>query len=333
MRPTVAPFPTARFRRLRRMSALRDLAQQHRLSTADLIWPMFVREGDGVEEPIHSMPGVVRRSVDRVVRAAVEAAELGIPAICLFPFTDASVKTDDCLEAWNPDNLTNRAVRAVKAEVPELAVMTDIALDPYNAQGHDGFVVDGVILNDETVEALVRMALAQAEAGADILGPSDMMDGRIGALRAALEAAGHSHVAIMSYAAKYASAFYGPFRDAVGASGALRGDKLTYQMHPGNSDEAMRLVERDLSEGADMVMVKPGMPYLDICRRVKDGFGVPTFAYQVSGEYAMIRAAADHGWIDGQKVMLESLLAFRRAGCDGVLTYFAPEVARLLARR
>ncbi|MBK5926483.1 porphobilinogen synthase [Rhodobaculum claviforme] len=333
MRPTVAPFPTARFRRLRRTAALRDLAQEHRLSTADLIWPVFVREGEGVEEPIASMPGVVRRSIDNVVRAAHEAAELGIPAICLFPYTDASVKTNDCAEAWNPENLTNRAVRAIKAEVPGLVVMTDIALDPYNAQGHDGFVVDGEILNDETVEALVRMALAQAEAGADILGPSDMMDGRIGALRAALEAAGHSHVAIMSYAAKYASAFYGPFRDAVGAAGALRGDKLTYQMHPGNSNEALRLVERDLSEGADMVMVKPGMPYLDICRRVKDAFGVPTYAYQVSGEYAMIRGAADNGWIDGEKVVVESLLAFRRAGCDGVLTYFAPQVARLLRAR
>ena len=332
MRPTVAPFPAARFRRLRRLGALRDLAQEHRLSTADLIWPVFVRDGDGVEEPVPSMPGVMRRSIDLVVTATVEAAELGIPAICIFPFTDASVKTDDCLEAWNPENLTNRAVRAIKAEVPELVVMTDIALDPYNAQGHDGFVVDGQILNDETVEALVKMALAQAEAGADILGPSDMMDGRIGALRAALEAAGHSHVAIMSYAAKYASAFYGPFRDAVGAAGALKGDKLTYQMHPGNSDEALRLVERDLSEGADMVMVKPGMPYLDICRRVKDAFGAPTYAYQVSGEYAMLRGAADRGWLDGQKVMLESLLSFRRAGCDGVLTYFAPEVARLLGR-
>jgi porphobilinogen synthase len=333
MHPIVAPFPTARFRRLRRTAALRDLAQEHRLSTADLIWPVFVRDGVGVEEPIPSMPGVVRRSIDNVVRAAVEAAELGIPAICLFPYTDVAVKTDDCAEAWNPENLTNRAVRAIKAEVPELAVMTDIALDPYNAQGHDGFVVNGEILNDQTVEALVKMALAQAEAGADILGPSDMMDGRIGALRAALEAAGHRHVLILSYAAKYASAFYGPFRDAVGASGALKGNKKTYQMNPGNSDEALRLVARDLAEGADMVMVKPGMPYLDICRRVKDGFGVPTYAYQVSGEYAMIRGAADRGWIDGEAAMLESLLAFRRAGCDGVLSYFAPAVARMLRGR
>ena len=333
MRPTVAAFPTARFRRLRRTNALRDLAQENRLSTADLIWPVFVRDGEGVEEPVPSMPGVMRRSVDGVVRAAEEAAGLGIPAICLFPYTDPSVKTDDCAEAWNPGNLTNRAIRAIKAAVPEIAVMTDIALDPYNAQGHDGFVVDGEILNDETVEALVKMALAQAEAGADILGPSDMMDGRIGALRAALEAAGHRHVAILSYAAKYASVFYGPFRDAVGASGALKGDKKTYQMNPANSDEALRLVQRDLMEGADMVMVKPGMPYLDICWRVKQAFGVPTYAYQASGEYAMIKGAGAQGWIDGEKAMLESLMAFRRAGCDGVLSYFAPEVARLLGGR
>jgi porphobilinogen synthase len=235
-----------------------------------------------------------------------------------------------CEEAWNPENLTNRAIRAIKAAVPDIAVMTDVALDPYNALGHDGLVVDGIILNDETVQALVRMALAQAEAGADILGPSDMMDGRIGAMRAGLEAAGHKDVAILSYAAKYASAFYGPFRDAVGASGALKGDKKTYQMNPANSDEALRLVERDLREGADMVMVKPGMPYLDICHRVKTAFGAPTFAYQVSGEYAMIMAAAQNGWIDGDAAMLESLMAFKRAGCDGVLTYFAPRVARLL---
>ncbi|MFA5538610.1 MAG: porphobilinogen synthase, partial [Gemmobacter sp.] len=239
--------------------------------------------------------------------------------------------TETCEEAWSPDNLTNRAIRAIKAEVPEVAVMTDIALDPYNINGHDGFVRDGVILNDETVGALVKMALAQAEAGADILGPSDMMDGRIGAIRAALEAAGHEGVAILSYAAKYASAFYGPFRDAVGAGTRLVGDKKTYQMNPGNSDEALRLVARDLAEGADMVMVKPGMPYLDICRRVKDAFGAPTFAYQVSGEYAMIRGAADRGWIDGEKAVAESLLAFKRAGCDGILTYFAPEVAERLA--
>ena len=330
MRPRIADCPALRFRRLRRTPALRALAQETVLSPGDLIWPLFVRDGEGVEEPVASMPGVGRLSVDLAVKAAERAAGLGIPAICLFPYTDPALKTEGCEEAWNPDNLANRAIRAIKAAVPGIAVMTDVALDPYNANGHDGLVRDGVILNDETVEALVRMALVQAEAGADILGPSDMMDGRIGAIRRALEAAGHKDVAIMSYAAKYASAFYGPFRDAVGASGALKGDKKTYQMNPANSDEALRLVERDLSEGADMVMVKPGMPYLDICRRVKDAFGAPTFAYQVSGEYAMIRGAALNGWIDGEKAMMESLLAFKRAGCDGILTYFAPEAARLL---
>ena len=276
------------------------------------------------------MPGVARLSVDRAVAAAAEAASLRIPAICLFPYTDPARKTAVCEEAWNPDNLTNRAIRAIKAEVPGVAVMTDIALDPYNVHGHDGIVAGDEILNDETVEALVRMALAQAEAGADILGPSDMMDGRIGAIRTALEAAGHTNVAILSYAAKYASAYYGPFRDAVGATGALKGDKKTYQIDPANSDEALRCVARDLAEGADMVMVKPGMPYLDICRRVKDAFGAPTFAYQVSGEYAMIKAAAERGWIDCEAAMMESLIAFKRAGCDGVLTYFAPEAARRL---
>jgi porphobilinogen synthase len=332
MRPIVAPTPTSRLRRLRSTAALRALAQENTLSVNDLIWPVFVRDGDDVREPISSMPGVDRLSVDQVVRAAEEAAHLGIPAICLFPYTDPALKTETCEEAWNPDNLANRAIRAIKAAVPEVAVMTDIALDPYNANGHDGLVRDGIILNDETIEALVKMALVQADCGADILGPSDMMDGRIGAMRAALEGAGHKDVAILSYAAKYASAFYGPFRDAVGASGALKGDKKTYQMNPANSDEALRLIARDLAEGADMVMVKPGMPYLDICHRVKATYGAPTYAYQVSGEYAMIKAAAQNGWIDGEKAMLESLMAFRRAGCDGVLTYFAPEVARILHR-
>ena len=332
MFPTQGVFPATRFRRLRRSPALRDLAQENRLSVADLIWPVFVRDGVGVAEPVASMPGVNRLSVDLVVKAAEQATGLGIPAICLFPYTDPALKTVDCAEAWNPENLCNRAIRAIKATGLPLAVMTDVALDPYNALGHDGLVRDGVVLNDETLEALARMALVQAEAGADILGPSDMMDGRIGAIRSALEATGHKDVAIMSYAAKFASAFYGPFRDAVGASGALKGDKTSYQMNPANGDEALRLVARDLAEGADMVMVKPGMPYLDICRRVKDTFGAPTFAYQVSGEYAMIKAAAGHGWIDGEAAMLESLMAFRRAGCDGVLTYFAPEVARILRR-
>ncbi len=330
MRPISAPTPIARFRRLRKSAALRNLVQENTLTVGDLIWPVFLRDGDGIREPIASMPGVERLSIDQVVLAAIEAAALGIPAICLFPYTDAAVKTEDCAEAWNPNNLTNRAIRAIKAAVPGIAVMTDVALDPYNSNGHDGLVQDGIILNDESVEALVRMALVQAESGADILGPSDMMDGRIGAIRRALEAAGHKDVAILSYAAKYASAFYGPFRDAVGASGALKGDKKTYQMNPANSDEALRLVERDLREGADMVMVKPGMPYLDICRRVKDCFGAPTFAYQVSGEYAMIMAAANHGWINGEAAMLESLMGFKRAGCDGILTYFALRVAKLL---
>jgi porphobilinogen synthase len=330
MHPSQAAFPATRFRRVRRTESLRRLTQENVLTTNDLIWPIFIRDGENIREPVMSMPGVDRLSIDLAVQAAEEAAALGIPALCLFPYTDPSVKTETCEEAWNPDNLTNRCIRAIKAAVPEIAVMTDIALDPYNSNGHDGLVRDGIILNDETVEALVRMALAQADSGADILGPSDMMDGRIGAIRAAMEAAGHKDVAILSYSAKYASAFYGPFRDAVGASGALKGDKKTYQMNPGNSDEALRLIERDLREGADMVMVKPGMPYLDICRRVKDSFGVPTYAYQVSGEYAMIRGAALNGWIDGEKAMVESLLGFKRAGCDGILTYFAPAVARLL---
>ncbi|WP_412554792.1 porphobilinogen synthase [Shimia sp. MIT1388] len=330
---TPAPFPTTRLRRTRQSAAVRGLVRQNTLTVDDLIWPVFVRDGEGVEEPIPSMPGVYRRSVDKIVEAAREAAVLGIPVICLFPYTDPALKTEDCAEAWNPDNLSNRATRAIKEAVPEIAVMTDVALDPYNINGHDGFVVDGEIVNDATVEALVKQALSQAEAGADIIGPSDMMDNRIGAIRTALEANGFQNVMLMSYAAKYASAFYGPFRDAVGASGALKGDKTTYQMDPANADEALRLVARDLSEGADMVMVKPGMPYLDICRNVKDVFGVPTFAYQVSGEYAMITGAAQNGWIDGDKAMLESLMAFKRAGCDGILTYFAPAVARKLAEK
>ncbi|MDX1786429.1 MAG: porphobilinogen synthase, partial [Roseovarius sp.] len=309
----------------------RALVAETSLGVGDLIWPVFVRSGENIEEPVPSMPGVVRRSVDRVVEAAREAADLGIPAICLFPYTDAAGRTADCAEAWNPDNLSNRATRAIKAAVPDIAIMTDVALDPYSDTGHDGFVRNDEIVNDETVEALVKQALAQAEAGVDIIGPSDMMDGRIGAIRSALESAGHKDVLLLSYAAKYASAFYGPFRDAVGASGALKGDKRTYQMDAANSDEAMRLIERDLSEGADMVMVKPGMPYLDICRRAKDMFGAPTFAYQVSGEYAMIMAAAQNGWIDGDRAMAESLMAFKRAGCDGILTYFAPAMARALA--
>jgi len=330
MNPIPAPFPAARARRLRRTPALRALVRENGLTPAQLIWPLFLTAGEGVEEPVPSMPGVSRLSLDRLLPRAEEALSLGIGAICLFPHTQPELRTEGCEEAWNPDNLTNRAIRALRQAVPSLTVMTDIALDPYNANGHDGIVKGGEILNDETVAALVRMALAQAEAGADILGPSDMMDGRIGAMRAALERAGHHNVAILSYSAKYASAFYGPFRDAVGASGRLVGDKKTYQMDPANSDEALRMVARDLAEGADMVMVKPGMPCLDVCRRVKDAFGVPVFAYQVSGEYAMLKAAAANGWLDGAQVMMESLIAFRRAGCDGILTYFAPDAARAL---
>lgn len=330
MKPIVAPFPATRLRRMRQSPALRALSRQNTLTVDDLIWPVFVMDGKDEETPVASMPGVVRRTVDRVALAAKEAQALGIPAICIFPYTGMAARTEDCAMAWDPDNLTNQAIRAIKDAAPDIAVMTDIALDPYNINGHDGFVENGEIVNDRTVEALVKMALAQAASGADILGPSDMMDGRIAAIRTALEAEAHHNVTILSYTAKYASAFYGPFRDAVGASSALTGDKKTYQMDPGNSDEALRLVARDLAEGADMVMVKPGMPYLDICRRVKDSFGVPTYAYQVSGEYAMLQAAAQNGWLDGEKVMMESLLAFKRAGCDGILTYFAPAAAKVL---
>ena len=332
MKPTLAPYPATRLRRMRRTPAMRALARQNTLTTDDLIWPVFVMDGKDDETPVASMPGVMRRTVDRVAKAAAEAQDLGIPAICIFPYTSMAARTEDCAMAWDPNNLTNQAIRAIKDVAPDIAVMTDIALDPYNINGHDGFVENGQIVNDRTVDALVKMALAQADAGADILGPSDMMDGRIGAIRNALEAEGHQNVAILSYTAKYASAFYGPFRDAVGASSALTGDKKTYQMDPGNSDEALRLVERDLREGADMIMVKPGMPYLDICRRVKDTFGVPTYAYQVSGEYAMLQAAAQNGWLEGDQVMMESLLAFKRAGCDGILTYFAPAAAKLLQK-
>ena len=268
MRPTQGSFPRTRLRRTRMSPEIRALVAETTLSVSDLIWPVFVREGEDVEEPVPSMPGVVRRSVDRIVAAAREAADLGIPAICLFPYTETHNRSSDCAEAWNPDNLSNRATRAIKEAVPDIAIMTDVALDPYSDTGHDGFVVDGEIVNDASVEALVKQALSQAEAGVDIIGPSDMMDGRIGAIRQALEGAGHHNVMIMSYAAKYASAFYGPFRDAVGASNALKGDKKTYQMDDANSDEALRCVARDLEEGADMVMVKPGMAYLDISRRV-----------------------------------------------------------------
>ncbi len=330
MTPEFAPFPATRLRRTRKSDAIRRLVAENALSPNDFIWPIFLCDGIATVQDIPSMPGVQRLSVDLAVKAAKDAYELGIPAICLFPYTDRSKRSSDCAEAWNPDNLSNTATRAIKDAVPDILIMSDIALDPYSDTGHDGLVENGEILNDETVTALVRQGLAQAEAGIDIIGPSDMMDGRIGALRTALERDGHKNTLILSYAAKYASGFYGPFRDAVGAANTLKGDKKTYQMNPANSDEGLRLVARDLREGADMVMVKPGMPYLDICHRVKDAFGVPTYAYQVSGEYAMQMAAAQNGWLDGDKVMLESLLCFKRAGCDGILTYFAPRAAQLL---
>ena len=328
-----ASFPAYRPRRLRAQPALRDMVRENTLTPADLIWPVFVMDGQDDAHPIASMPGVSRHTVDRLPALAAKARSLGIPAICIFPYTNPAFKTQDCAEAWNPDNLSNRAIKAIKSAVPDIMVMTDIALDPYNINGQDGIVRAGEIVNDETVAALVKMGESQAQSGADILGPSDMMDGRIAALRGMLEQKGFQNVNILSYSAKYASGFYGPFRDAVGAASVLIGDKNTYQMDPANSNEAMRMIARDLSEGADLVMVKPGMPYLDICQRAKAEFQVPTFAYQVSGEYAMLKAAVQNGWLDGRQVMLESLMAFKRAGCDGVLTYFAPEVAEILLRK
>jgi porphobilinogen synthase len=330
--PSAGAFPRVRLRRNRRDAWSRALVRENALSPADLIWPVFVREGKGESEPVSAMPGVSRLSVDRLVEAAAEARDLGIPCLALFPNTPAAAKDEDGREALNPDNLVCRAVRALKKNVPGLGVFCDVALDPYTSHGHDGVLRGGEIANDETVDILVRQALVQAEAGCDVIGPSDMMDGRVGAIRAGLDAAGFEHVRIMAYAAKYASAFYGPFREAVGSAKALVGDKKTYQMDPANSDEALREVALDLQEGADMVMVKPGLPYLDIVRRVKDAFGVPTFAYQVSGEYSMIRAAAEKGWLDGEAAMMESLLAFKRAGADGVLSYFAVAAARRLKK-
>ena len=330
MKPAMARYPAHRARRLRRSPGIRRLVREADLSPSDLIWPIFVRDGRGIKEPVISLPGVERVSPDIAVQRAKMAFDLNIAAIAIFPYTESSVKSESCEEAWNPENLANRTVRLVKDAVPSIPVMLDVALDPYNSLGHDGIVRSGEILNDETLDCLVLQALEHARAGADILGPSDMMDGRIAAIRNALEANNFKDLAILSYSAKYASCFYGPFRDAVGSSGALIGDKKTYQMDPGNSDEALRMVRRDLDEGADMVMVKPGLPYLDICRRVKDRFAVPTYAYQVSGEYAMISAAAERGWIDKDQAILESLLAFKRAGCDGILTYFAPAAAKLI---
>ena len=330
--PIAAPFPTTRLRRNRRDLWSRRLVAEHRLDVGDLIWPVFVVDGDRRREPVASMPGVERLSIDRLLPALTEAAGLGIPAVALFPVTPEALKTADGREATNPDGLVCRAIGAVKAALPELGVICDVALDPYTTHGHDGLLDDrGEVANDASLEVLVRQALVQAAAGCDVIAPSDMMDGRIGAIRRALDEDGHGHTRILSYAAKYASGFYGPFRDAVGSSAALgKSGKESYQMDPANSDEALREVALDLAEGADMVMVKPGLPYLDVIRRVKDAFAVPTFAYQVSGEYAMLRAAAERGWLDGERTMREALLAFKRAGCDGILTYAALEVARSL---
>jgi porphobilinogen synthase len=317
-----------RMRRNRRAEWARRMVREHRLSTDDLIWPLFVMDGDNARAPVPSMPSVERLSVDQAVREAERAAKLTIPCIALFPYTDPSLRDDAGSEALNPDNLVCRAIRAIKKEFPEIGVLCDVALDPFTSHGHDGLLRDGIVLNDETVEVLVKQALVQAQAGCDIIAPSDMMDGRVGAIRRALDGAGQTDVSIMAYAAKYASAFYGPFRDAVGSAKTLTGDKRTYQMDPANADEALREVALDVEEGADMVMVKPGLPYLDIVARVKETFGMPTFAYQVSGEYAMLMAAIERGWLDPKKVIPESLMAFKRAGADGILTYFALDVAK-----
>jgi porphobilinogen synthase len=333
--PNLPPFPASRPRRLRRDAFTRALVREHRLAPEDLILPVFVLEGQGREEPVASMPGVSRRSLDGLYAVAERCLVLGVPVMALFPVIAPERKTPDGREAANPEGLVPTVVRALKSRFPELGLLTDVALDPFTSHGQDGLLDEtGYILNDETVEVLTQQALVQAEAGVDIVAPSDMMDGRIGAIRDALEGRGLVHTRIMAYSAKYASAFYGPFRDAVGSAGNLgRADKKVYQMDPGNSDEALREVGLDIAEGADMVMVKPGMPYLDIVRRVKETFRVPTFAYQVSGEYAMLKAAAANGWLDHDAVMMESLLAFRRAGADGVLSYFALDAAAKLRQR
>jgi len=325
-------FPGTRMRRMRYKDFSRRLMRENRLSVDDLIYPMFVTEGSNKKEPISSMPGVERFSLDLLLVQAEEIYHLGIPAIALFPVTPADKKSDDAAEAYNPDGLAQRSVRALKTAFPELGIITDVALDPFTSHGQDGLInQDGYVINDETVDVLVKQALSHAEAGADIVAPSDMMDGRIGAIRQALEAQNHINTLILAYSAKYASSFYGPFRDAVGSAGNLgKSNKYSYQMDPANSDEALREIQLDLQEGADMVMVKPGMPYLDIIRRVKEQYGVPTFAYQVSGEYAMIKAAAMNGWLDEKQVVLETLLAFKRAGSDAVLTYYAKSVAQWL---
>jgi porphobilinogen synthase len=331
--PDPGQFPSTRMRRNRRAAWSRRLVAENRLSVDDLIWPIFVHDGTAKRAPIASMPGVDRLSVDLLSAAVSEAAELGIPAVALFPATDPARKSPDGDEALNPDNLVCKSVRAVKKACPDLGVICDVALDPYTIHGHDGLLRDGYVVNDETVDVLCKQAVNQAQAGCDVIAPSDMMDGRVGAIRQALDSAGFEHVQILAYAAKYASAFYGPFRDAVGSAPNLAGgDKKTYQMDPANGDEALREVALDIAEGADMVMVKPGMPYLDIVHRVKEAFALPTFVYQVSGEYAMLNAAAERGWLDRERVMLESLLAFKRAGANGVLTYFAVDAARRLKR-
>ena len=328
-------YPNTRLRRMRRDAFSRALMRETDLTASDLILPVFVREGRDVAEPVASMPGVERVSIDRLLRIAAEAQALGVPALALFPVTPAEAKSLDAREAWNPDGLAQRAVRALKQDFPDLGVITDVALDPFTTHGQDGLIDDsGYVVNDLTVEALVKQAVSHAEAGADVVAPSDMMDGRIGAIRDALESRGLIHTRILAYSAKYASAFYGPFRDAVGSAGNLgKGNKYTYQMDPANSDEALHEIALDLDEGADMVMVKPAMPYLDVVRRVKERFGVPTYAYQVSGEYAMLKAAAANGWLDERACALEALLGFKRAGADGVLTYFALDAARWLRER
>jgi porphobilinogen synthase len=331
-RSTIPLDLTVRPRRNRRSDWVRRMVRENVLTADDLIWPLFLIDGENKRVAVSSMPGVERITVDQAVREAERAARLRIPCIALFPYTDPALRDEAGTEAFNPDNLVCRAIRAIKKHVPEVGILCDVALDPYTRHGHDGLLQDGEILNDETVEVLVKQALVEAAAGCDIVAPSDMMDGRVGAIRRALDGDGRIDVLIMAYAAKYASAFYGPFRDAVGSSATLVGDKRTYQMDPANADEALREVEMDLAEGADLVMVKPGLPYLDVLRLVKDAFAVPTFAYQVSGEYAMIMAAAGHGWLDGDKAMMESLTAFKRAGADGILTYFAPRAAEKLMR-
>jgi porphobilinogen synthase len=325
-------FPTTRMRRNRHDLATRRLVAENALSVDDLIWPIFIKAGEGAPEPVASMPGVLRSTLGGLARHVEEAARLGIPAIALFPATPAAMKNAEASEALNPENLICSAARILKAEFPQIALIGDAALDPYTDHGHDGLIRDGYVANDETLELLVQQSVNQAQAGIDIIAPSDMMDGRIAAIRAGLDGAGHIHTRLMSYAAKYASAFYGPFRDAIGSSSALKGDKKTYQMDPANAEEALHEVAMDLGEGADMIMVKPGMPYLDIIRRVKDRFEVPVFAYQVSGEYAMIMAAVQNGWLDHDRTMLESLMSFKRAGCSGVLTYFAVNAAKELQK-